>query len=458
MAYGYATSAWGRVKGRVRQWESTHGRKVPPSVLREWLNAELEAEAGKAQESRRMDIGESYNKDVLDLKRQELESGRSLREQELAQRAEEVGAQRSLAEGQLEETRKGRELREKEFTAQLELEKTNQGRADELMKQQQKAATVQGIAGIAQTGIGLYSIGKDLELWGKKPPTEPTTTPTTTPSTAQTQVKPTTSPTMGLTETLEVPAGAGAGAGLAAATAVGEGWSGTLTAPTYVAPTYSLGVDYSGLAAGRGEAAGAGGAGGAGLSTLGVVAYAGMAGSIFGGFASRTQWVQDLTPWGGKRTEGAMAGAGAGVAIGAYAWPAMGPWGMVIGGVVGGVGGWYASKAICTELNRQGYLSDDVLMEDQEYAVKYISPDVYVGYRILADPVVRLMQRSKLFTQIVRPFGVAFAYESANRINPKYKGSLLGKIIFKVGIPLCRMVYEQKVKRILREAKNDMAC
>ena len=453
MAYGYSTSAWGRVKGRVRQWESTHGRKVPPSILREWFNAELESEAGKAQESRRMDIGESYNKDVLDLKRQELESGRSLREKELAQRAEEVGAQQSLAEGQLEESRKNREQREKEFTAQSELEKTNQERADELMKQQQKAATVQGIAGIAQTGIGLYSVGKDLKLWGETPPT---TTPTTTPTTAQTQVKPTTSPTMGLTETSTVPAGAGAGAGagLSAATAVGEGWSGALTAPTYSAPTYSLGVDYSGLAAEGGGAGAGAGAGGAGLSYTGVVGYAGTAGFVFGGFASRTQWVQDLTPWGGKRTEGAMAGAAAGVAVGAYA----GPWGMVIGGVVGGIGGWYASKAICTELNRQGYLSDDVLMADQEYAVKYISLDVYVGYRILADPIVRLMQRSKLFTQIVMPFGVAFAYESANRINPKYKGSLLGKIIFKVGIPLCRMVYEQKVKRILREAKNDMAC
>ena len=453
MAYGYSTSAWGRVKGRVRQWESTHGRKVPPSILREWFNAELESEAGKAQESRRMDIGESYNKDVLDLKRQELESGRSLREKELAQRAEEVGAQQSLAEGQLEESRKNRELREKEFTAQLELEKTKKEQADELMKQQQGIGKIQAGGQILQTAVGLGSITKDLGWWGETPPT---TTPTTTPTTAQTQVKPTTSPTMGLTETSTVPAGAGAGAGagLSAATAVGEGWSGALTAPTYSAPTYSLGVDYSGLAAEGGGAGAGAGAGGAGLSYTGVVGYAGTAGFLAGGIVSRTQWMQDLTPWGGKRTEGAMAGAAAGVAVGAYA----GPWGMVIGGVVGGIGGWYASKAICTELNRQGYLSDDVLMADQEYAVKYISLDVYVGYRILADPIVRLMQRSKLFTQIVMPFGVAFAYESANRINPKYKGSLLGKIIFKVGIPLCRMVYEQKVKRILREAKNDMAC
>ncbi len=97
-------------------------------------------------------------------------------------------------------------------------------------------------------------------------------------------------------------------------------------------------------------------------------------------------------------------------------------------------------KIVCTELNRQGYLPAEVLAKDSECRVRFIPENVYAGYLTLFGPVVALMRRSKAFTNIVRPFGVATATEMASRVDPRIKGSLLGKLILKVGIPLCGLV------------------
>jgi hypothetical protein len=67
------------------------------------------------------------------------------------------------------------------------------------------------------------------------------------------------------------------------------------------------------------------------------------------------------------------------------------------GGLVDGL------TVICTELHRQGYLSDEIIEKDAEFGrtIRVESPEVYQGYRLLADPVVVRMQKSKVFTAIV---------------------------------------------------------
>lgn len=93
---------------------------------------------------------------------------------------------------------------------------------------------------------------------------------------------------------------------------------------------------------------------------------------------------------------------------------------------------------VCTELNRQGYLPWNVMVKDSEYRKQYVPFDAYYGYLMLFSPVVRAMQKSRLVTTLIRPFGVATAREMASRVDNTIKGSWLGKVILKIGIPLCR--------------------
>lgn len=97
-------------------------------------------------------------------------------------------------------------------------------------------------------------------------------------------------------------------------------------------------------------------------------------------------------------------------------------------------------KIVCTELNRRGYLSDEVLAKDSECRKRHIPENVYAGYLTLFGPVVALMRRWKAFANIVRPFGVATAREMASRVDPNTRGNLLGKALLGIGVPLCRVV------------------
>jgi len=105
-------------------------------------------------------------------------------------------------------------------------------------------------------------------------------------------------------------------------------------------------------------------------------------------------------------------------------------------------------SVLCTELSHQGKLDKEVLRTEGIYVSRHVTKDEYSGYRIIADPLVKLMQRSKLFTQIIAPFIRAFAYEMAHRVNPEIQGSKLGSYILLYGIPICRFVYKLRDWRL----------
>jgi hypothetical protein len=140
------------------------------------------------------------------------------------------------------------------------------------------------------------------------------------------------------------------------------------------------------------------------------------------------------------------SGAAAGAAAGSFV-PGIGTAiGAGIGAAAGGIsqiikGG----TVICTELHRQGLLSDEVFENDAKYRDK-ITDKEYVGYRIMADPIVNLMQKSPLFTKVFAPFAVSTATEMASKINPEIKGNKLGKILLGILIPLCGFVYKMHCK------------
>lgn len=91
---------------------------------------------------------------------------------------------------------------------------------------------------------------------------------------------------------------------------------------------------------------------------------------------------------------------------------------------------------ICTELHRQGYMTGEMLKKDAEHGrlVRVNNPSVFVGYIWLARPVVKLMRKSQLFTDLISIPAMAWARDMAG------EKSLAGKLINKLGNLICKPV------------------
>ncbi len=70
MAYQYNSNIWSRIRPKIQQWESVSGRRVSPSVLREWIDAELGNEARTATASRGLDIQQQQ----VDINKEKMEN------------------------------------------------------------------------------------------------------------------------------------------------------------------------------------------------------------------------------------------------------------------------------------------------------------------------------------------------------------------------------------------------
>ena len=91
---------------------------------------------------------------------------------------------------------------------------------------------------------------------------------------------------------------------------------------------------------------------------------------------------------------------------------------------------------ICTELFLQGYMNSEIYKKDGEYGanVRRNDPFVYDGYIIMASPVVQMMKRSPKFTKLISYPALCWAKDMAGERN------FIGKIINKIGTPICRIV------------------
>lgn len=101
---------------------------------------------------------------------------------------------------------------------------------------------------------------------------------------------------------------------------------------------------------------------------------------------------------------------------------------------------------ICTELLRQGIVSQELIDLERKYQPNF-SWETYWGYRFWADSIVRMMQKSSLFSRFVAIFGVSFLKEIAHRVEPTEKGSKFGSFILKIGVPFCKTVYKWKMRK-----------
>lgn len=106
--------------------------------------------------------------------------------------------------------------------------------------------------------------------------------------------------------------------------------------------------------------------------------------------------------------------------------------------------GLFGMSAICTELYQQGKMPYDVYLADMQYGYKISMerPEVLDGYHLWARPVVKLMRKSELFTNLVKYPALSWANHIAG-IKPSFFGSLcqtvgesacglLGKMLYKV--------------------------
>ena len=92
---------------------------------------------------------------------------------------------------------------------------------------------------------------------------------------------------------------------------------------------------------------------------------------------------------------------------------------------------------ICSELYRQGYLSEELWQADEKWGrmIARRDPDIIRGYRAWAAPVVRLMKRSPKATRIIARLTAPWARQMAHEAGYLPKGNFAGWLTNMIGIP-----------------------
>lgn len=114
-----------------------------------------------------------------------------------------------------------------------------------------------------------------------------------------------------------------------------------------------------------------------------------------------------------------------------------GGWGVGYGEDSGGGDG--GGKVICAELYRQGRLEEWLYQLDEAFGARLSKQDPRAldGYQRWARPVVRAMQRSRALSDVVARIAQPWTVEMA-RVMGRGNGSVIGRIMMRVGLPLCR--------------------
>jgi hypothetical protein len=111
----------------------------------------------------------------------------------------------------------------------------------------------------------------------------------------------------------------------------------------------------------------------------------------------------------------------------------------------------HASSIICTELNRQGLLKDSMLRASSAYIKKHQEEDgnreFYLGYLIFASPIVEKMNKSKLFTYLIMPYGSIICRECASRESKKYKSTFMSRLVYSVSGFIFKQIYANTVAK-----------
>lgn len=291
---------------------------------------------------------------------------------------------------------------------QLAIQKDANERAAKAAESQALAATVGGVGQLALGSAALYGTGKQAGWWG---------------ATAATPAIGSGSSVPAITATGGYGTGVGGQTAAAWGGSVGTaGTGGTATTPAIAGTSTPATSGISSVA----------------LPAAGVAADIWSAETIRRGTSSYGRGGQSGTPWADDTGWGVAAN---------LIFPLPG----AIGGITGTAKKGFedvtgVKSVICTELSRQGYIPKEILDYEHLYRLKHIDHVAYAGYRKLADPIIPLMQKSKIVTWLILPFGKGVAYEMAHRANPEIKGSKIGCFVLKHGLPICRWIFRRECK------------
>jgi len=80
----------------------------------------------------------------------------------------------------------------------------------------------------------------------------------------------------------------------------------------------------------------------------------------------------------------------------------------------------------------------------------------------MAQPFVKLMQKSPLFTDLAKPIITAWAYHMAFKENVVKKDNFAGKCIYYTGVPICyfvgKFLLNNKSVLLEKQKHNNILC
>jgi hypothetical protein len=167
-----------------------------------------------------------------------------------------------------------------------------------------------------------------------------------------------------------------------------------------------------------------------GKSTLGGVAGAGAAAYALG------------TALKIKEKKGMAAGASIGMAVG-------GPIGAVVGGVAGGI--LEAISVICTELNRQGLISDEDYKIHWDYTINKWDKDALKGYWVWAMPTAKKMKTNKWLTKFwlhIMKYKIQHVKYTLGKAKFTLRGYMYNLLIEQISLLISKFIAKKKTKEV----------
>lgn len=110
------------------------------------------------------------------------------------------------------------------------------------------------------------------------------------------------------------------------------------------------------------------------------------------------------------------------------------------GGTSNSAVGANVGTVICTQLYRDGHISQEVYDADTLYVRKNFSVITRLGYLSWAVPFVALMRRNKVAYAIGRYFGVAWSLHCASHYISSIQTNRLGSILIAIVAPICTII------------------
>ena len=145
-----------------------------------------------------------------------------------------------------------------------------------------------------------------------------------------------------------------------------------------------------------------------------------------------------------KEKKGMTSGAAVGMAIG-------GPIGAVVGGVAGGIVEAVGS-VICTELNRQGLISDSDYKIHWDYTINKWDKDELKGYWIWAMPTAKKMKTNKLLTKFwhhIMKYKIQYVKYTLGKAKFTLKGLIYNTLVEQISLGISKLIKNKKNKEVL---------